>query len=62
MPDEAIDAIGIACTPAQLPERVAAHAAAFDHLNLCAPPWGLEPEALEAATEEGLLALTPGSR
>lgn len=59
VPDEAIDAIGIACTPADLPERVAAHATAFGHLNLCAPPWGLEPEALEEATEEILVALTP---
>jgi probable F420-dependent oxidoreductase len=59
VPDEAIDVIGIACTPAALPGRVAAHAAAFDHLNLCAPPWGLEPEALEEATEQILVALTP---
>jgi probable F420-dependent oxidoreductase len=59
VPDAAVDAIGIACAPADLPARVAAHAEAFDHLNLCAPPWGLEPEALEEATEEILAALTP---
>ncbi|GAA2864522.1 LLM class flavin-dependent oxidoreductase [Pseudonocardia halophobica] len=59
VPDAAIDAIGIACTPAQLPGRVAAHAEAFDHLNLVAPPWGLEPEQAEEATEEILVALTP---
>jgi probable F420-dependent oxidoreductase len=57
VPDAAIDAIGIACRPADLPARVAAHAAPFDHLNLCAPPWGLAPEGLEAATEEILTAL-----
>jgi probable F420-dependent oxidoreductase len=59
VPDGAIDAIGIACTPADLTGHVAAHAAAFDHLDLCAPPWGLEPEALEEATGEILAALTP---
>ncbi|MCE3551178.1 LLM class flavin-dependent oxidoreductase [Pseudonocardia sp. RS11V-5] len=59
VPDEAIDAIGIACRPAELPDRVAAHAAAFDHLDLCAPPWGLDPEGLEEATEGILAALTP---
>ncbi|MFC4948630.1 LLM class flavin-dependent oxidoreductase [Pseudonocardia sp. GCM10023141] len=59
VPDAAIDAIGIACTPADLPRRAAAHAATFDHLNLCAPPWGLVPEELEEATEEILAALSP---
>ncbi|MDT7553182.1 MAG: hypothetical protein QOI16_1718, partial [Pseudonocardiales bacterium] len=55
VPDAAIDAIGIACRPADLPARVAGHAAHFAHLDLCPPPWGLEPEELEAATE-GILA------
>jgi probable F420-dependent oxidoreductase len=58
VPDEAIDAIGIACRPADLPARAAEHAAAFDHLNLCGPAWGLQPEELEAATEAILAALT----
>lgn len=59
VPDDAIDVIGIACRPAELPARVAEHAAAFDHLNLCAPPWGLEPHELEAATEAILAAMAP---
>lgn len=59
VPDAAIDAIGIACSPAELLERLAAHAADFDHLDLVAPPWGLEPEQAEEATEQILAALTP---
>jgi probable F420-dependent oxidoreductase len=59
VPEEAIDAIGIACRPADLPARVAEHAAGFDHLNLCAPPWGLRAEELETATEAILAALSP---
>lgn len=59
VPDAAIDAIGIACTPAQLAARVAAHAEPFDHLNLCCPPWGLGTEEMEAATRGILDALTP---
>ena len=50
VPDDAIDEIGIACRPDDLPARVAAHAGPFDHLNLCAPPWGLDADELEAAT------------
>lgn len=62
VPDAAIDAIGVACRPADLPARVAEHATAFDHLNLCAPPWGLDPDELEAATEAILAALTGRTR
>ncbi|MCE0761941.1 LLM class flavin-dependent oxidoreductase [Pseudonocardia kujensis] len=59
VPDAAVDAIGIVCRAADLPDRVAAHAADFDHLDLVAPPWGLEPEQAEEVTEEILAALTP---
>lgn len=59
VPDEALDAIGIACRPADFPELVAQHAAAFDHLDLCAPPWGLSDEELEDATRRMLDAVTP---
>lgn len=59
VPDEAIDAIGIACRPADLAERVAAHAAPFSHLDLCAPPWGLSDDELETATTRVLDALAP---
>jgi len=57
VPDAAIDAIGIACRPAELAGRVAEHAAPFGHLNLCAPPWGLDPAGLEDATGAILRAL-----
>jgi hypothetical protein len=35
------------------------HATAFDHLDLCAPPWGLDDDGLEDATGRILDALTP---
>ena len=41
VPDEAIDAIGVACAPGELADRVAVHAADYDHLNLTGPPWGV---------------------
>jgi alkanesulfonate monooxygenase SsuD/methylene tetrahydromethanopterin reductase-like flavin-dependent oxidoreductase (luciferase family) len=50
VPEEAIDQIGIACRPDQLAERVARHAADFDHLNLVAPVWGLSGDEAEDAT------------
>ncbi|QJY50825.1 LLM class flavin-dependent oxidoreductase [Pseudonocardia broussonetiae] len=58
VPDDMIDAIGIACRPADLDARVAAHEADFGHLDLVAPAWGLSPEESEAATREILAALT----
>lgn len=59
VPDAMIDAVGIACRPADLPARVAAHAAEFDHLALTAPAWGLSAEEAEAATRH-LVAALPG--
>jgi probable F420-dependent oxidoreductase len=50
VPDDAVDAIGIACTAGEFPERAAAHAVHLDHLDLCAAPWGLAPDELEAST------------
>lgn len=44
VPDAAIDAIGVACRPRDLPERVARHAADYDHLDLTGPAWGLAPD------------------
>lgn len=58
VPDGAIDSIGIACRPGELRARAAEHAGAFDHLNLCGPPWGLGPEELEAATDRILGAMS----
>ncbi|GLZ48138.1 luciferase-like protein [Actinomycetospora sp. NBRC 106375] len=59
VPDEAIDTIAVACRPAELPALVARHAAPFDHLDLCAPPWGLDDDQLEDATGRIVDALTP---
>lgn len=50
VPDAAIDAIGVACRPAELAERVAQHAAHYDHLDLVAPAWGLGHDEAERAT------------
>lgn len=58
VPDDMIDAIGIACRPAELPRRAAAHSAEFDHLNLAAPVWGLSADDAERATRQILAAMT----
>jgi probable F420-dependent oxidoreductase len=50
VPDEAIDAVGVACTPDQLAERVAKHAVDYDLVNLVSVPWGLSPEQSEQST------------
>jgi probable F420-dependent oxidoreductase len=50
VPDEVIDAVGVACVPSQLAERVALHAKHFDHVNLTCPPWGATPDETEHAT------------
>lgn len=50
VPDEAIDAIGVACPPSELAARVAERAATYDHLDLVAPAWGLSPAEAEQAT------------
>jgi probable F420-dependent oxidoreductase len=57
--NEMVDAMAIACRPEDLPQHAARHAEPFDHLNLTAAPWGLEPEELEQATREIVTALTP---
>jgi probable F420-dependent oxidoreductase len=50
VPDEILDAVGVACRPAELAEHVARHIAGYDHVSLVTPPWGLSPEEAEAAT------------
>ncbi|HET6507931.1 MAG TPA: LLM class flavin-dependent oxidoreductase [Baekduia sp.] len=50
MTDEILDAVGVVCRPGDLAAAVARHAADYDHLVLTPPPWGLTPEAAEAAT------------
>jgi alkanesulfonate monooxygenase SsuD/methylene tetrahydromethanopterin reductase-like flavin-dependent oxidoreductase (luciferase family) len=41
VPDAAIDAIAVACTPASFPGRLRVASAGFDHVDAIAPPWGL---------------------
>lgn len=50
VPDDVLDAVGVACRPSELRARVAEHARDYDHLNLVAPVWGLKPDEIEAAT------------
>jgi probable F420-dependent oxidoreductase len=49
VPDEAIDAIGVACAPGELAAQVERHAADYDHLDLTGPAWGLSPVEQEQA-------------
>ena len=44
VPDAAIDAIAIACRPGDLPARLDAAVDGFDHVDLIAPPWGLDDQ------------------
>ncbi|HEY4094142.1 MAG TPA: LLM class flavin-dependent oxidoreductase [Baekduia sp.] len=48
--DDILAAVGVACHPGELAAAVAPHAADYDDLVLTPPPWGLTPEASEAAT------------
>ncbi len=50
VPETAVDAIGVACRPGQLAERVARHTSRYAHLNLVVPTWGLTPDQAEQAT------------
>jgi probable F420-dependent oxidoreductase len=61
VPDEAVDAIGIACSPAEFADLAAAHLDHLDHLDLCAAPWGLGPDELEASTAAIVDAMTPAA-
>jgi probable F420-dependent oxidoreductase len=49
VPDEAIDAIGVACRPGELPDHVARHATDYAHLDLTGPAWGLDATKQEQA-------------
>lgn len=59
VPDDAIDAIAVACRPAELADRVAAHAPAYDHLDLVAPAWGLSTDESERATRAIVSGIGP---
>lgn len=58
VPDEAIDAIGVACRPTELAARVAHHAKDYDHLNLVGAPWGVTADE----SEQGTRAILDGMR
>lgn len=49
VPEQAIDAIAVACRPGELPERVAQHGADYNHLDLTGPAWGLDAITQERA-------------
>lgn len=57
VPEEAIDAIGVACAPGDLARHVARHARAYDHLDLTGPAWGLTAEQQEQAAVDVLLGM-----
>ena len=59
VPDDLLDVVGVACTPSQLPARVALHAGDYDHLNVVVPPWGLTPDESQDATEVVLREMRP---
>jgi probable F420-dependent oxidoreductase len=49
VPEEAIDAIAVACRPSELADHVARHAADYTHLDLTGPAWGLNATEQEQA-------------
>jgi alkanesulfonate monooxygenase SsuD/methylene tetrahydromethanopterin reductase-like flavin-dependent oxidoreductase (luciferase family) len=52
VPDAAIDAIAVACTPQSFPARLHAASRGFDHVDATAPPWGLSDEQTLASTKQ----------
>lgn len=59
LPDECLDAFGVACTPGRLPERLTVRADAVDHVIVAAPVWGLDADEAEGATRALLEAVRP---
>jgi alkanesulfonate monooxygenase SsuD/methylene tetrahydromethanopterin reductase-like flavin-dependent oxidoreductase (luciferase family) len=57
VPDAAIDAIAVACTPQVFPARLGASSRGFDHVDATAPPWGLSDEQTLAATRQILAGI-----
>ncbi|TPG36513.1 LLM class flavin-dependent oxidoreductase [Mycolicibacterium hodleri] len=51
VPDAAIDAIAIACTPRDFSDRLREAAVGFDHVDATVPPWGLTDEQTLEGTE-----------
>lgn len=59
VPEEAIEAIAVACRPGDLADQVARHAADYDHLDLVGPPWGLDSKQQEQAICQILDGMSP---
>jgi probable F420-dependent oxidoreductase len=57
VPDAAVDAIAVACTPQDFPARLHAASQGFDHVDATAPPWGLSDEQTLAATHQILAGI-----
>jgi probable F420-dependent oxidoreductase len=50
VPEDAIDAIAVASTPAGFADRLRHASAGFDHLTITPPPWGLTDDETRNAT------------
>jgi probable F420-dependent oxidoreductase len=57
VPDEAVDAIAVACTPQDFPARLRVASKGFDHVDATAPPWGLSEDETLAATKQILAGI-----
>lgn len=57
VPDAAIDAIAVACTPRQFPARLLAASTGFDHVDATTPPWGLTDEQTLHGTKQILAGI-----
>jgi hypothetical protein len=57
VPDDAIDAVALACAPEQFGARLAAVSTGFDHIALTPAPWGLTDEQTRDTTERIITAL-----
>jgi probable F420-dependent oxidoreductase len=57
VPEEAIDAIAVASTPAGFADRLRRASTGFDHLAITPPPWGLTDEQTRDATWRIVTAL-----
>jgi probable F420-dependent oxidoreductase len=62
LPQDALDAFGVAATPDRLPALVAERARHVDHLNVVVPVWGMDGDASESATRALLEAMRPALR
>jgi alkanesulfonate monooxygenase SsuD/methylene tetrahydromethanopterin reductase-like flavin-dependent oxidoreductase (luciferase family) len=57
VPNEAIDAVAVACTPDQFGARMRAASTGFDHIALTPAPWGLTDEQTRDTTRRIIEAL-----